>query len=47
MKEKFDLKTKIKTLICYAHVFDCPLSEKELLYYCNNYKKKEVKKNII
>ena len=29
-KEEFDLKTKIKTLICYAHVFDCPLSEKEL-----------------
>ena len=44
MKEKFDLKTKIKTLICYAHVFDCPLSEKELLYFCNNYKKNEVKR---
>ena len=44
MKTKFDLKTKIKTLICYSHVFDCPLSEKELLYFCNNYKKKEVKK---
>ena len=43
-KEKFDLKTKIKTLICYAHVFDCPLSERELLYLCNNYKKNEVKK---
>ena len=43
-KEEFDLKTKIKTLICYAHVFDCPLNEEELLYLCNNYKKNEVKK---
>jgi len=44
MKEdEFDLKTKIKTLICYAHVFDCPLSERELLYLCNNHKKNEVK----
>ena len=43
-KEEFDLKTKIKTLICYAHVFDCPLSERELLFLCNNYKKNEVKK---
>ena len=32
-KDEFDLKTKIKTLICYAHVFDCPLSERELLYF--------------
>ncbi len=42
-KDEFDLKTKIKTLICYAHVFDCPLSERELLYLCNNHKKNEVK----
>ena len=42
-EDEFDLKTKIKTLICYAHVFDCPLSERELLYLCNNHKKNEVK----
>jgi len=47
MSEKeFDLTTKIKTLICYAHVFDCPLMEKELFYLCNNYKKVEVIKII-
>ena len=43
-KGKFDLTTKIKTLICYAHVFDCPLSEKELFHLCNNYKKNKIKK---
>ncbi len=43
-KREFDLTTKIKTLICYSHVFDCPLSEKELFYLCNNYKKNKVKK---
>ena len=43
-KKEFDLIKKIKTLICYAHVFDCPLMEKELFCLCNNYKKVEVKK---
>tara|TARA_Y100000591_G_scaffold174379_1_gene150627 strand:- start:127 stop:1152 length:1026 start_codon:yes stop_codon:yes gene_type:complete len=43
-EREFDLTTKIKTLICYAHVFDCPLSENELFCLCNNYKKVEVKK---
>ena len=43
-ERKFDLTTKIKTLICYAHVFDCPLMVKELFCLCNNYKKVEVKK---
>ena len=43
-KDDFDLKTKIKTLICYAHVFDCPLSEKELLHLCHNYNKNDIRK---
>jgi len=43
MKEReFNLTKKIKTLICYAHVFDCPLSEKELFYLCDNHKKNAV-----
>ena len=45
-EKKFDLTTKIKTLICYAHIFDCPLMEKELFCLCNNYKKVDIKKII-